>query len=56
MASTGLAPLESGVTGAFHHRCEAGKSAATALGYHVNMDQNLWEMFPTPSSKYAMKN
>ncbi len=32
------------------------KSAATAWCYHVNMDQNLWGMFPTPCWIYATKN
>ncbi len=27
-----------------HHGCAADKSAATAWCYHVNMDQNLWEI------------
>ncbi len=34
----------------------ADKSAATAWCYHVNMDQNLWGMFPTPCWIYATKN
>ncbi len=39
-----------------HHGCAADKSAATAWCYHVNMDQNLWGMFPTPCWIYSMKN
>ncbi len=35
--------------------CAADKSAATVWCYHVNMDQNLWEMFPTPCWIYATK-
>ncbi len=31
-----------------HHGCVADKSAATAWCYHVNLDQNLRGMFPTP--------
>ncbi len=38
------------------HGCAADKSAATAWCYHVNMDQNLWGMFPTPCWIYATKN
>ncbi len=45
------APL--GETGDSHHGCAADKSAATALFYHVNMNQNLWGMFPTPCWIYA---
>ncbi len=45
-----------GGTGDSHHGCAADKSAATAWCYHVNMHQNLWEMFPTPSWIYATKN
>ncbi len=40
------APLGCGGTGDSHHGCAADKSAATAWRYHVNMDQNLWGMFP----------
>ncbi len=36
-----------GCGGDSHHGCAADKSAATAWCYHVNMDQNLWGMFPT---------
>ncbi len=36
--------------------CAADKSAATAWCYHVNMDQNLRGMFPTPCWIYATKN
>ncbi len=50
------APLGCGGTGDSHHGCAADKSAATAWCYHVNMDQNLWGMFPTPCWIYAMKN
>ncbi len=32
------------------------KYAATAWCYHVNMDQNLWRMFPTPCWIYATMN
>ncbi len=32
------------------------KSAATVWCYHVNMDQNLWGMFPKPCWIYATKN
>ncbi len=42
------APLGCGGTGDSHHGCADDKSAATAWWYHVNMDQNLWGMFPTP--------
>ncbi len=41
-------PLGCGGTGDSHHGCAADKSAATAWCYQVKMDQNLWEMFPTP--------
>ncbi len=50
------APLGSGGTGDLHHGCAADKSAATAWCYHVNMDQNIWRMFPTPCWIYATKN
>ncbi len=38
------------------HGCAADKSAETVWCYHVNMDQNLWGMFPTPCWIYATKN
>ncbi len=50
------APLGCGGTGDSHYRCAADKSAATAWCYHVNMDQNLWGMFPTPCWNNATKN
>ncbi len=50
------APLGCGGTGDLHHGCAADKSAATVWCYHVNMDQNLWGMFPTPCWIYATKN
>ncbi len=50
------APLACGGTGDLHHGCAADKSAATAWCYHVNMDKNLWGMFPAPCWIYAMKN
>ncbi len=50
------APLGCGGTGDSHHGCAADKSAATAWCYHVNMDQNLWGMFPTPCWIYATNN
>ncbi len=50
------APFGCGGTGDLHHGCAAVKSAASALCYHVNMDQHLWGMFPTPCWNYAMKN
>ncbi len=50
------APLGCGRTVDSHHGCAADKSAATAWYYHVNMDQNLWGMFPTPCWIYATKN
>ncbi len=50
------ASLGCGGTGDSHHGCAADKSAATAWCYHVNMEQNLWEMFPTPCWIYATKN
>ncbi len=40
--------LGCGGTGDSHHGCAADKSAETAWCYHVNMDQNLWGMFPKP--------
>ncbi len=49
-------PLGCGGTGDSHHGCAADKSAATAWCYHVNMDQNLWGMFPTLCWIYAVKN
>ncbi len=49
------APLGCGGTGDSHHGCAAEKSAETAWCYHVNMDQNLWGMFPTPCWIYATK-
>ncbi len=39
-----------------HHGCAADKSAATVWCYYVNMDQNIWGMFPKPCWIYAMKN
>ncbi len=33
--------------------CSRKKSAATAWCYHVNMDQIVWGMFPTPCWIYA---
>ncbi len=42
------AALGCGGTGDLHRVCAADKSAATVWCYHVNMDQNLWGMFPTP--------
>ncbi len=50
------ASLWCGGTGDSHHGCAADKSAATAWCYHVNMDQNIWGMFPTPCWIYATKN
>ncbi len=50
------APFGCGGTGDSHHGCAADKSAATAWCYHVNMDQNLWEMFTTPYWIYATNN
>ncbi len=49
-------PLCCGGTGDSHHGCAADKSAATAWYYHVNMEQHLWGMFPTPCWIYATKN
>ncbi len=49
------APLGCGGTGDSHHGCAADKSAATTWIYRVNMDQNLWGMFPTPCWIYATK-
>ncbi len=49
------APLGCGGMGDLHHGCAADKSAATAWCYHVNMDQNLWRMFPTPCWIYTTK-
>ncbi len=49
--SPDLNPIEQlwdGGTRDSHHGCAADKSAATVWFYHVNMDQNLWGMFPTP--------
>ncbi len=42
------APLGCGGMGDSLHGCAANKSAATVWCYHVNMDQNLWGMFPAP--------
>ncbi len=50
------APLGCGGTGDSHHRCAADKSAATAWCFHVNVNQNLWGMFPTPCWIYATNN
>ncbi len=50
------APLGCGGTGDSYHGCAADKSAATAWCYHVNMDQNLCGIFPTPCWIYAMNN
>ncbi len=50
------APLGCGGTGDSHHGCAADKSAVTVWCYHVNMDQNLWGMFPTACWVYATKN
>ncbi len=40
------APLGCGGTGDSLHGCAADKSAATAWYHYVNIDQNLWGMFP----------
>ncbi len=48
--------LGCGGTGDSHRGCAADKSAATAWCYHVNMDQNLWWMFPTPCWVYNTNN
>ncbi len=53
-SQSNIAPL--GCGGTRDHGCAADKSAATAWCYHVNMDQNLWGMFPTPCWIYATKN
>lgn len=50
------APLVCGGKGAFFHRCAADELAAPTWCYRVNMDQNLWEIFPTPCWKYATNN
>ncbi len=50
------APLGCGGTGDSHHGCAADKSTETVWCYHVNMDQNLWGMFPKPCWIYATKN
>ncbi len=50
------APLGCGWSRDSHHGWAADKSAATAWCYHVNMNQNLWGMFPTPCWIYATKN
>ncbi len=50
------AALECGGTRDSHHGCADDKSAATAWCCHVNMDQIIWGMFPTPCWIYAMKN
>ncbi len=50
------APLGCGGTGDSHLGCAADKSAGTAWCYHINMEQNLWGMFPTPCWIYATKN
>ncbi len=50
------APLWCGGTRDSHHGRTADKSAATAWCYHVNMNQNLWGMFPTPCWIYDMNN
>ncbi len=50
------AALGCGGTGDSHHGCTDDKSAETVWCYHVNMDQNLWGMFPTPCWIYATKN
>ncbi len=50
------ATLGCGGTGDLHHGCAADKSAATVWCYHVNGDQNLWGMFPTPCLIYVTKN
>ncbi len=47
------APLRCGGTGDSRHGCAADKSAATAWCYHVNMDQNLWGIFPAPCWIYT---
>ncbi len=48
--------LGCGETGDLHHEYAADKSAATVWCYRVNMDQNLWGMFPTHCWIYATKN
>ncbi len=55
-SQSNTAPLGCVGTGDLHHGCAPDKSAATAWCYHVNMDQNLWGMFPTPCWIYATKN
>ncbi len=46
-------PLVCGGTRHSHHGCAADKSAATVWCHHVNMNQNIWGMFPTPCWIYA---
>jgi len=48
--------LGCGGTGDLYNGCADDKSAATVWCYHVNMNQNLWGMFPTPCWIYATKN
>ncbi len=50
------APLGCGGTRDSHHGCADDKSTATVWCYHVNMDQHLWGMFPTPCWIYDTKN
>ncbi len=54
--SINRAALGCGGTRDSHHGCADDKSTATVWCYHVNMDQNLWGMFPTPCWIYATKN
>ncbi len=50
------APLGCGGKGDSHHGWAAHKSAATVWCYHVNKDQNIRIIFPTPCWIYATKN
>ncbi len=56
ISQSNRAHLGCGGMGDLYHGCAADKSASTAWCYHVNMNQNLWGMFPTPCWIYATNN
>lgn len=49
------APLGCGGTRDLHHCCAANTSAATAWCYQVDMDENVWGMFPAPCWVHARR-
>lgn len=49
-------PLEHGGTRDSHYACATDKSGASVQCCHVDLDQNLWRMYPAPSLMYVTKN